>query len=241
MVFWVMALIWRDLRIFLRSWAHHIQWIQNQEKRTSLVKEKWIRYQFWQRDNFHIGHHWTISTWPISWSFWSFEVKGSPLEEPEHALWDTAVGESHSQIFPQQNSLKLSELTKNHLVVCLCLRLPYLPSDRTYPLTILATQWHACIICSATQLRCNSVVFLGLNTNGNSGNSVNGQVQRLFEAQRRFIQLPLEVESSSWLEPLESTELGGIFQAQNFWSWKIFRGWKGFRYSTKSWRMRTYL
>ena len=65
------------------------------------------------------------------------------------------------------------------------------------------------------------------------------QVQRLFEAQRPFIQLPLELESSSWLEPLESTELGEIFQAQNFRSWKIFKD--GRIQVLKSRRMRTYL
>ena len=112
-----MALIWRDLRIFLRrSWARNspTQRISSTEypavSSESKIKiweqvdskRKWIRYQLGTGITLtlkldFVGHHWTISAWPVSWS-WSFEAKGSPLEEPKHALWDTAVGESHSQI-----------------------------------------------------------------------------------------------------------------------------------------------
>ena len=137
MVFWVMALIWRDLRIFLRgSWARNspTQRISSTEypaiSSESKIKiweqvdskRKWIRYQLGTGITLtlkldFVGHHWTISAWPVSWS-WSFEAKGSPLEEPKHALWDTAVGESHSQIQKTRSAnLQICQLfnPKSHL------------------------------------------------------------------------------------------------------------------------------
>lgn len=171
-----------------------IQWIQNQDMRTSWLKEKWIRYQLGTGKtltlilNF-VGHHWTISAWPVSWS-WSFEAKGSPLEEPKHALWDTAVGESHSQIQKPDRQISRSVNFSTQKVI--------------WQIIWQIIWWGLLKLLS----RLPKILFWHLHL------SLHLQVQRLFEAQRHFIQLPLELESSSWLEPLESHELGDVLSPE---------------------------